>query len=711
MGVKSFSPHSRQEDERIINRIQKDFSAGVFNDIPASTIPENGVAYLKNFINKGTELVGRSGSRVWGNYSTNTESVGLPTVATGITSTSTVDGTNRTITTSGYVFTSINIGDFFIHDNGTNEPILDVLSENQIVTETKSTDLLSSTNASLRNKINCLYFHTFLKKIVLHIGREIYISSDIYLSGWTQAFCESYNKPSNTKTTIDEKDNYVLIFDINGVYRLDLDITTNDSYYYYKINSAIPDSKIDEPDELINVPYIRRYLYGLSKMSGSENNLTRQTPGNVLLIDSGTNAIDSDGIDYSVVRMERSPEVESPNLVTGLTVPTIDGIHKDGHWDSYSLWGTTDLGEFGTDPVTGYANNPEQFIWIDDIPIMKAVRLNAYASTFTVVDGEITKADIGSDIFFYTGSGFSNNEILTVNETDGTFTTTGSYGSLSDIIGFIGAEKGAKFTWNSTYNTLTKVNGFSITEDDIGKRIFLSSGKKVFIKDVINNVAYLAGNQTLETTVYGCWNPDERKYSDSVSDEILRRRISGYPCQQRFFKPLPESNIGVITSGFIVTAIRNENYIYYSQLPDKFDYLAGYYHELYQVSLIKDGIRLLKPLNDKVVIYGYNTTSVMHMSSYSEIQLTELGISIATLPSQTVIDDNIGVISYGSVQSLENGYHIMITNEPAIRIFDGSKYSSNYASNKITEILRSLQPNVVSIYNPYTGYIFWGLDN
>lgn len=711
MGIKSFSPHSRQQDERLINREQRDFSGGVFNDIPASTIPENGIAYLKNFVNKGTELVGRTGSRLWGNYLTNTESSVLPTIASGITSTSTVDGTNRTVNTTGYTFTSSNIGDFFIHDNGVNEAILDVISATQIITQTKTSEIINSANATLRNKINCLYFHTFLKKLVLHIGRDIYVSSDIYLTSWIKAYCESYNLPSNAKTTIDEKDNYVLIFDVNGIYRLDLDITTDNSYYYYKINSAIPDSKIDEPEETINVPYIRRYLYGFSKMSGNGNNLTRQTPGNTLLIDSGTNAIDSNGIDYGVVRMERAPDIESPNLVTGLTIPTIDGTHIDGHWDSYSIWGTADLGEFGTDPVTGYANNPEQYIWIDDIPIMKSVRLNIYASTCTVVDGEITQKDVGSIINYYTGTGFSSSEILTVNEIAGTFSIAASHGSLSDVSGFIGASRGAKFTWNSVENKLTKIHGFSITESDIGKRIFLSNGKRVYIENVIGGVVYLAGNQTLESIVYGCWDPDERSFSDTVSNTMLKQRLSGYPCQQRFFKPLPESNIGLISSGFVVTAMRNENYIYYSQLPDKFDYLAGYYHELYQISLIKDGIRFLKQLNDKVVIYGYNSTSVMHMGSYSEIQLTELGISIATLPSQTVIDDNIGVISYGSIQSLENGYHLMITNEPAIRIFDGSKYSVNYASNKITEILKKLQPNVISIYNPFTGYLFWGLDD
>ena len=62
---KSFRPMSRQEAERFITREQRDFSAGVFKDIPGTSIPDNGIAELKNFINKGSELVSRSGSKRW----------------------------------------------------------------------------------------------------------------------------------------------------------------------------------------------------------------------------------------------------------------------------------------------------------------------------------------------------------------------------------------------------------------------------------------------------------------------------------------------------------------------------------------------------------------------------------------------------------------------------------------------------------------------
>lgn len=713
MSEKSFSPISRNEAERKIIRAQRDFSAGMFNDIPASTIPENGVAYLKNFKNKGTELVGRSGSRRWGNYNTSTPSASLPTIATDIMYSDSVVGEIRTITiTNGYSFSTDNIGDFFIRTNGINERIINVTATDTIITETEDITEHTSQFGSLRRQVNGIYYHNVQKKIIIHIGTEIYVANDLYVSGWSKAYCESYDNPINEISIFDEKDNDVYIFNRNGIYKLNLNIIVGNDYFFYKINSNIPSSKLVPIADVSMGTYGRRYIYGLTKFGECGQNDNRQSSNIHLLLDSGTNAI-IDNVDYAENRFSNPISDIQTSRLTELSVPVVNGSKKETHWDSYSIWGTVDTGDNGIDPVTGNANNPEQYIWIDDIPIMKCFMINNTDSTITCIDGNILDVDFESDIKIFNGLTFDDTYINVIDSDNNTFETTIDYTGISlyNSFAFIGAEKGAKFSWNSTDRILTVTNGYAFISSDVGKRIFLSNGSKIYIKRYINasNVE-IAGNVVIPSIIAGCWNPTSRSYVDSTSDDTLRARLNSYSCYQRFYQPLPVTNTGVITTGFVITSLRDNNYIYYSQIPDGYEYLAGYYHPTYQFTLVKDKIRSLKVLNDKLIVYCFNSTSTIDVRSFSEFTLDDIGVSIATLPNQTVIDDTIGVIAYGSIQSLENGNHIMITNEPAIRIFDGNSYVLNASTKKITEILKRLQPNMSSVYSPLTGYTFWGLD-
>lgn len=65
-------------------------------------------------------------------------------------------------------------------------------------------------------------------------------------------------------------------------------------------------------------------------------------------------------------------------------------------------------------------------------------------------------------------------------------------------------------------------------------------------------------------------------------------------------------------------------------------------------------------------------------------------------------------MDYGSLANIDIGRHIMITNEPATRIFDGNRYSENIASQRLMEELRSLNMATSAIYHAICGYVFWG---
>lgn len=699
--MKDFSPKSRAQDEREIVRIQKDFSSGMFMDIPATNIPDNGVAYLKNITNKGNELVGRSGSRKWGNYATGTPHAPLPSFATGITATSTSTGTVRTITTTGYTFTSSNIGDFFVHDNGIHEIITNVTSASIIVTQTSSADSYSSSAAWLHHQLNGQYFHKYLKKIIIQLGSDLYISDDISISSWSIAYCQSTEKLANEISSFEEHGNYVLVYNRNGIYRLDLGDNPSFKCYYYKINSLVPQSQLTKPTVPELAAHCRRYIYGLGKISGIGQNRDRQTDGVVQLVDSGTNIRNSSNIDYSEYWTVDSISSGHGVTVSGFDVPVVDGSLKENHWDVYTVWGTIDTEADTTDP--------EAYVWIADIPVMKSFVVDVTSSTCTVKSGYISSYDIGSTVKIFNGSSIETKTITAVNTDTNTFTiNTALSVNVSDSYCFIGATKGSIVSISG--NTLTIVSGSNINDLDEGKRLFLSDGTTVYIDSVINGVATIPEVRITTGTTAACWDVVTRSFHDETPDSVLMSRMSGYPCYQRYYENLPNSNIGVVTAGFNFVATRNDNKIYYSELSEDFDFLAGYYHPLYQMCNVKDGIRLLKSIPDGLVIYCYGSTALIKTNTYSSVDLSNLGVSIATVTNQTTVDENIGCVAYGSVQSLEDGRHILITNEPGIRVFDGVKYSDNLASQRVVEELKRLQPNVSSVYHPMVGYIFWGLN-
>lgn len=709
MSENAFSPHTRQQDERLINRVQKDFSAGVFGDVPGTSIPENGVAELKNFKNMGDRLIGRTGSRKWGDYSTYTETADLPSYATGITSTSTVVGTTRTITIAGYSATEDeDLNSFFVHDDGTHEKITAVNSTSEIETRTESSDSKSSSAAWLRKQVNGLYFHKFLKKILLFIGRDIYVARDISISEWDLCYCDSYVKPDNSVSIFDEINNEVILFNPNGIYKIDISDHPSSTCYYYKINAEVPSSKIQDTADTTN-NYGYRYVYGLARLSGTGQNRNRQSTGVTLKTDSGTNDVDTDYKDYAEYWVENSVSSTNPVIVSGLTVPNVAGYSEpERHWDAFTVWRTCDVGPSGIDAINGAGNDKEAYAWVGDIPIMKSFMVHTSGSTAYFDQGIVSEYDNGCLLYIREGGAFNSYTVNSVNTGTNTATLATTPTTVSGVPAYIGAFSSALFT--SSGGVLTPVSGNTFASGDAGQRVFMSDGTTLHVSGVSGGSGYTVETDTISTLTAGCWSPDTRHFCDVLEDEDLRPRLAGYPLYQRFFQPLPLGNIGTIAPGFMFTGTRDENYIYYSMIPDGFEYLTGYYHPYYQLTFVKDGIRAFGSFADKLAVYCVNTTSSIPLNVTSSVSIPNIGTEITVLAGLSLVDSGVGVLDYGSIASIEIGKQILITNEPAIRVFNGTTYSENLASQRIMKTLKSLQPATSAIYTPFMGYIFWGND-
>ncbi len=80
------------------------------------------------------------------------------------------------------------------------------------------------------------------------------------------------------------------------------------------------------------------------------------------------------------------------------------------------------------------------------------------------------------------------------------------------------------------------------------------------------------------------------------------------------------------------------------------------------------------------------------------------------LSSQNELDANVGSTDFGGSVKTDEGVEMVITNEPAIRMFDGQKYSENLATDRIMGELQKLNSVYAASYDPINGFIFWGSD-
>jgi hypothetical protein len=720
-----FQPRSRLENEVKITKNQNDFSAGMIQDVPASLIPEQGLAELDNIIDYGDRLTTRTGTKQW-------STTILPSLRTGYNVTSTVTGTTRTVVwVSGTTFTADDIGNFFVFADGTHERIRTNADTHTITTETDVTTAKNTTTGYIRGAINCIYYHKVLKKIVILIGTKIYISDAVTISSWTQAYSCSSVDPSNFISSAQEYNNCVFIFNSNGIFKLDL---TAAPYSFYKCNSANPTTRIIDSipttaqlaaDSTLD-DYKYRYIYSYSRFDGTSVLGDRQTSGALYTQESGINDLDLKLVDYATVYKNTDIGIVS----TGSTIPNSVSLTlyapTDYHWTHYSLYRTKDVGINGQDTITGAGNFDTQFFWVKDIPIVKAFKLTktVYSgSTYKVArsdsNGGFNQHDTGATIKVSNGDSLVIQQVYPVTTStlyydntlyQNTLTLTVGSGLFTDLAGCIGATD--CFIGDQSGTTVTApTTRFLLV--DINKTLFWADGTTSLITSVAsdNSATCTVLDSNTRSSMACAYNPTNRSITDYNPDSIIEASGTSYPVNNRFWQPLPQCNLGSIAFGFMLTCARDDNYLYYSQISQGFEYWMGYYYPGLQQNIFKDSIRAIWETIDNFVIYGSLSTYIIPATMIIENRDDISGTNTLVLSGQTIVDPNIGCLDSGSIQDIDLGKQILITNEPAVRIFDGRKkqYSESLSEDKISDLLRTLETFTSSSYDPWNGYIFWGL--
>lgn len=580
------------------------------------------------------------------------------------------------------------------------------------------------------NEQNILVFHFGLRVFVGFRNNFSYLGNTINLN-------ETY--PSGVSMMdIYEKD--IILASASGIYR----ILVRDNpapWHYFRINGPVPVDIIDDVLEDVPNGYIYGYrvIYSYSRIIGN-GNITRFSDGTELLLESGTSQIPGVEKDYGEVffQSEISNDHTDPHSVGWFELP--ESVDEATH---FSVYRSKNIGKSSggvSERLDGIGNDPAFMVWESDYPVAKAFNLIADGTNTLSVhasSNDVELAEIGDTITLRQWGGATSNRTITdVDVTLQTITVNGAVLAAGDWYGCVGGGQlficslinGAVFcSWPNAPGVFTPTS--------IGKTVFLYTGERGIVTQYNSDQSILLTQPTGEdfannfvlgaATVKPLTDNFRRKINLTTRDDGVGTGVPGINDRlndsafipRRFYRPLPNANILAIESGFIVTALRGEAKYYYTDIADK-PQCMGYYKPIKQEHRLRDDISHMMKSPSVVIIFCRNKTYLLPLNTYTESGNEDIGEHIPRLRQANLADDHIGVPAWQTISVKGSNIYLAMTNEPAIRVFDGHSWSKeNYAIDSRTGLdavqkfyleKLDLAETTVGFYSRQTGYLLYG---
>jgi len=690
---KLLQPGSDKTDKVIQDKKTDVFPYGVIKDAPASEIPEGALSDGWNIAVYPKEIIGRTGSELY----TLAEIPPMPGY-TGISASKRATDTENEaiITAMTAVFGLLHVSNFFVWPSDNNEEnehdeIIEFISPSRVrvaVSPYSTGNRNITSGCYIRGKNNINDFHRQYKRWVRQFWKRIYFAR-IDMEEFIESVIVSRDTPSNAKGSYGDFDDYSgVIFNSNGIFRLDFEVNPSISY---KINSPVPNIAIEPKSQTNSTIHSYRYWYSAARLSGNDILRDRLDP---LRIESetGANVEEIETIDAGLDHLwtDNPISASNPNVVGPIWMPIVENTvpqEYQWHYTHYPIYRTLDTQGRLSDPFYQEYNNPERGVWVHDLRTCGA--FYAYKTRGLIIAdiGLFEVADVGSMIEDEEGN---RDEILEyISPRVVRYVDVGEYDYLEDTpLMAYAIGNGRVVRASQEGNLVTRTNGSVFTIDDERKTIQWANGYRTYILEFID-----------ENTV---------RVHESIPKEV----------QGFTMDPTYRINVGVVGDGFMLIAIRNQNTYYYSQLSNNLEFTAGYYHPSIQLSrTIKDDIQLLWVFPDAIVCWTSNKTYKISTNDAQTVEVPLVGEVVATLPGAETIDPDKGCFDWGSVQDIGNGEVEMLTSEPnliGVRKFNGLSYGPNRAFNdalgqgRMSKLINELQHATASIYNGHDGYIIWG---
>lgn len=694
-------PSSNKKDTKNTQPfVFENFSRGTIQDPPASEIQDALSDSLNLTIYPGF-YEGRTGCRLYTNAR-------FPSIQ-GRTGYSAHKVGNRVISDSGNIFVPEDVGRFFCWGDRY-EFIIEYISATEVRVETST--YYAGVDCNLTAAPNAWFWHSSLKVWILLLGTEVYIAEP-EIPAWVKVLTISRDQPFDSKSDDAEYLDNALLFNGNGLYKIELNATYPIAY---RMNLDPPNIRINGVPVFSGATARYRYLYSAARLERQGIIVDRQTPS-VISLETGTNVPDERDVDYSEVYTTEEISAANPNLVTELWVPVIpntDPVEYQWHLTHFPIWRTYDLEAKDPDDVNKEKfNDPRRFVWDKDLRIAAALYVRIAGNRMYALRGEFELADTYSIVEIDTGERF---EILEwINEQEvriaGEYYDYSARGPYAAAIG-----NGRVIRGTVTGSVLTRTHGDTFSSADVRKTVYNSEGYRFYITEYFdhNRVRlHIDGDQPVQGFTL---DPTHRNFYDVMDDTQLRAREDFYSCYGRYRQALPSCNLGKVMPGFLVMAYRGQKKVYYTHLQSKMDFLMGNYIPTQVSDEVQDAIQVFWLFQDILSILCATTTRGVPVG-LSEFQtLPQSNEAIATLPGIKIVDKHIGCMDSTSIKEVENGVVELVTNEPggeALRTFNGTSYSQENhlvdgsLGGRIVRALEKTRKLSAAIYDGFMGYILW----
>ena len=433
---------------------------------------------------------------------------------------------------------------------------------------------------------------------------------------------------------------------------------------------------------------------------------------------------------------KNTENVKEPKVIGPLYVPKILSTSPQEyqqHFTHFPIYRTRDLlGRYKIGDEADQLNNPNDFIWTFDLRTCAAFwgcfhKPGSYLYYITDDSGsEFQDEDVGCVLEAENGYRFEIEEISdSAHRTVrlNAITSPGASYNYDFMAAAIG--NGRVFRASQSGYTVTRTHGDIFSIDDIGKPIKwtdrYSVGPDYFSADPIWDyiTGYISANQVTVSTSQTrsstgmTMEPIYRYYHDCTDDKTLETRLTRLRLKQRFWQPLPSSNVGKVIPGTILVA--DEEELSYGQTPDTHEYLHGFHDVGYQITkVVKDTIKAMWLFQDVLVIWTTSKTWRWPTGSYQYIENPFTRAAIFQITGLEIADSDKGCYDEGSIEPIGDGNIMLLTFESGQigwRAYNGYQYGPDVleilGKQRIPEI-QDLVKSIEAFYDGNAGMLLFG---
>ena len=285
-------PSSNRNDRKREPYRQTSFN-DVFEDEPASEVPNGALAKCINCIPQGSSIWSRYGTVLYTQYK-------FPAIP-GRTGYSAHKSGDLLISDSGDIFLRDDVSNIWMWSNGLCDEIIAYISPTRM--RVRDSDLNSGTGCYITGKINLWEWHRLKEVWVLQLSDDFW-TANRELTTYTQVLIVSRDKPSNSFSEWIEDEENCIVENQGGEFKI---IFTDNPPTAYRTNTDIPTTKIESNQSDGEKNHKYRYFYGLNRLENAINFNDRNLPLKILT-EGGLNEykyIGTDRGDWSIVNTEK----------------------------------------------------------------------------------------------------------------------------------------------------------------------------------------------------------------------------------------------------------------------------------------------------------------------------------------------------------------------------------------------------------------------